>query len=154
MQHTYARLRATLLGLTITLLPPSLAAQVLPGTLAAGNSHSLVLAPDGSLRAWGSKLTPVQTGTATTYAQVVAGVSHTLALRADGTLWSWGANQAGQLGQGSYTSLAPPSQVGTATSWKQLAAGSLHSVAIRADGTLWAWGLNNDGQLGLGNPTN
>jgi alpha-tubulin suppressor-like RCC1 family protein len=151
----------------VALLPLALAAQVLPGTLAAGNSHSLVLAPDGSLRAWGNnldgqlsqgssapQLTPAQAGTATTYTQVVAGASHTLALRANGTLWSWGANQAGQLGQGSYTTQALPSQVGTGASWKQLAAGSLHSVALRADGTLWAWGLNADGQLGLGNTTN
>jgi alpha-tubulin suppressor-like RCC1 family protein len=156
-------MRATFSLALGALLSLAAAAQVLPGTLAAGSSHCLVLAPDGSLRAWGYNIdgqlgqtqpavqpTPAQPGTATTYTQVAAGTSHTLALRADGTLWSWGANQTGQLGQGNNTTQYVPTQVGVTGGWKQVAAGSLHSVGLRADGTLWAWGLNINGQLGLG----
>jgi alpha-tubulin suppressor-like RCC1 family protein len=78
------RTGSTLLVLLPFLTPAALKAQILPGTLSAGNGHSVLLAPDGSLR-WGyngsgqlgngsttTASSPVQAGTATTYAQVAA----------------------------------------------------------------------------------
>jgi alpha-tubulin suppressor-like RCC1 family protein len=77
-----------------------------------------------------------------------------VALRADGTLWAWGRNNNGQLGLGTFTSVAlgtnTPQRVGTNSDWQAIAAGTFHTVALRADGTLWAWGANVAGQLGIG----
>lgn len=163
MQKFYYYLRPILAGLLIALLTFPSTAQILSGTLAAGSAHSVVVQPDGSLRAWGSNsdgqigngggpqvLAPTAVGTSTTYTQVAAGVNHTLAIRADGTLWAWGDNYFGGLGDGTTISRTTPVQVGNATTWKQVAVGNYYSLALRADGTLWAWGNNTYGELGDG----
>lgn len=141
-------------------------AQVLPGTFAAGATHSLAIHADGTLWATGanatgqlgtgtttSQTTWVQVGSLATWVRVAAGARHSLALRADGSLWAWGDNTAGQLGTATSSGtgyVATPTQVpGTYT---QLAAGRAHSLALQANGTLWAWGDNFYGQLG--NATN
>ncbi|MCL2680267.1 MAG: hypothetical protein FWF11_02160, partial [Coriobacteriia bacterium] len=107
-------------------------------SISAGNIHSLAIATDGTLWAWGWNLdgrtglgtdagiqtTPAQVGTATNWTAVSAGTSHSLALRSDGTLWSWGANTDGATGLGTDTgNQTTPLQVGSATSWTQLSAG-------------------------------
>jgi alpha-tubulin suppressor-like RCC1 family protein len=149
MQKFYYSLRPILAGLLAALITLSATAQILPGTLVAGSAHSVVVQPDGSLRAWGSNsagqvgngggtqvLTPSTVGTSTTYTQVAAGVNHTLAIRADGTLWAWGDNYYGGLGDGTTISRTTPVQVGNVTTWKQVAVGNYYSLALRADGTL------------------
>lgn len=97
MKNAYRLLPAALVGLLLALLPLVATAQILPGTLSAGSGHSVLLAPDGSLRTWGYNGSgQLGNGTATTaassvqpgLAQVAAGAFHTLALRADGTLWA------------------------------------------------------------------
>ena len=134
----------------------------------AGTAFTLALKADGTLWAWGDnrlgqlgrgtvggqQSTPVQVGTATTWASVSAGSNHTLALKADGTLWAWGQNTSGELGlsAASLTAQPTPAQVGTAT-WRAISGGSAYSVAIRTDGTLWSWGFNGNGQLGNGTST-
>jgi len=83
-------------------------------TIAAGDSHTLALLADGTLKSWGdnsvgqlgngttiSSLLPVVvTGLAGTVTAIAAGDYHTVALLADGTLQSWGQNGHGQLGDG------------------------------------------------------
>ena len=80
-----------------------------------GDSHGLILAPDGSMWSWGGEdrgfpvlglgkmnHTPnlVRIGSETNWVFVSAGDAHNLALKSDGTIWAWGANFRGQLGDG------------------------------------------------------
>ncbi|MGI4866411.1 MAG: hypothetical protein ACRYFZ_20970 [Janthinobacterium lividum] len=135
-------------------------------TLDAGDTHTVAVRPEGTLRAWGDNAfgqlgngttndssVPVQVGTATNWVSATAGELHTAAVKDDGTLWSWGDNGSGQLGDGTNIRRSSPGRVGTATNWVSVVAGSNHTVAVRADGTLWAWGRNSDGQLGDGSTT-
>ncbi|WP_460585997.1 RCC1 domain-containing protein [Hymenobacter arcticus] len=136
-------------------------------SVSVGTNHTLAVRTDGTLWSWGNnrygqlgtgttlpagdvQATPVQVGTATTWASVQASSESSLALRTDGTLWSWGYNLNGQLGLGTTTDQYQPTQVGTATTWKSMSVGTNHALAIRTDGTLWTWGSNTYGQLGTG----
>jgi alpha-tubulin suppressor-like RCC1 family protein len=139
-----------------------------------GGTHSCARKTDGTVWCWGAntsgqlgdgtttnQTTPVQAGSSTlgsNVAQVVIGFQHSCARQADGTLWCWGANNTGQLGN-STTSTMPtttPVQAGASTLGSNVAevahggSSSLasHSCARKTDGTLWCWGYNNDGQLG------
>ena len=134
--------------------------------IAAGACHTLALATDGTVYAWGSNIwgqlgngktmdawTPVAVSDLTDVAHVAAGAWHSLAVKDDGTLWTWGANWWGQLGDGTYFSRSRP------TSWEVMsdvvhaAGGENHSLAVDSDGLVWAWGGNRHGQLGVGNTT-
>jgi len=82
--------------------------------VSAGTQHSLAIAADGTLWAWGAntngrtglgvdagiQATPAQVGTASDWVLVGInpGCSHSLGMRADGSLWAWGNNAQGQLG--------------------------------------------------------
>jgi alpha-tubulin suppressor-like RCC1 family protein len=143
--------------------------------IAAGHLHSVALASDGTLVAWGSNqygqlgngsTTTAQTPVAVvahgalagkTVVAIAAGGRHTLALTADGRVFSWGSNQAGQLGNGSGNPAAATSPVaifgGGLINGKTvvaIAAGDSHSLALTSDGLAYAWGLGSQGQLGSG----
>ena len=146
-------------------------------TVSIGDSHGLVLAPDGSLWVWGSEdrgwpilglpgtnSTPnlVRLGPDTNWVCASAGDDHNLALKADGTIWAWGANYRGQLGDGNTgVRLTNGAAIGapnlqrrpvptvSASNWVQVIAGGVTSYALKRDGSLWAWGLNNFCQLGI-----
>ncbi len=141
----------------------------------AGFGHSLALASDGTLAAWGRnsegqlgvgttnpEFTPVAvdagSGSALFGKKVVAvaaGVHHTLALCSDGTVAAWGGNTYGQLGDATTTQRTRPVLVnqnsGSALFGKTviaIKAGAHHSLALCSDGTLASWGLNANAQLG------
>ncbi|EMG36506.1 RCC1 domain-containing protein, alpha-tubulin suppressor [Desulfocurvibacter africanus PCS] len=148
--------------------------------IAAGWVHSMALASDGRLWAWGDnydgqlgdgtkpvdKSRPVQVtesgagqGPLPAFTTVATGASyHSLALTADGKLWAWGDNGDGQLGDGTKPDdKIKPVQVAESDAgqaplpaFTAVATGYLHSLALTADGKLWAWGDNYDGQLGDG----
>jgi len=149
-------------------LPPATA-------IAAGMHHSLALAEDGTVWAWGCNnngqlgnnsstpsQVPIQVFSSTTSNNpltniigIAAGLSHSLALSNDSTVWAWGHNNDGQLGNNSTTnSFVPVQVVSSALSLKPLtnivaiAAGGFYSLGLSYDGTVWAWGYNNAGQLG------
>ena len=163
MKQPLLRCLALLLGIFLRLVPAR--AQVLSGTFAAGDVHSLSIHADGTLWAMGDNGygqlglpasvratgTWMQVGTATDWVQVAAGGYHSLGLKANGTLWTWGYNTYGQLGTatnlGTQEPNPTPTQVGTER-YTQVAAGLSHSLALRADGALYAWGRNLYGQLG------
>lgn len=133
------------------------------GAIAAGNAHSLALALDRSVWAWGSnntgqlgdgtrtdRQTPALVRGLSGVMAVSAGWDHSLALKADGTVWAWGDNTYGQLGVDSTVTQLLPVQVGDLNGVKAIAAGKLYSLALKADGTVWAWGYNGGGALGDG----
>jgi len=142
-----------------------------------GDSHGVVLAPDGSIWSWGGQdrgwpvlglgktnLTTnlVRIGSESNWVCISAGDDHNLALKSDGTIWAWGANYRGQLGDGNkgmkFTNGTlnlqdQPVHTVQGNDWVQVEAGSVCSYALKRDGTLWAWGLNNFSQLGIGSWT-
>ena len=91
-------------------------------TVAAGDNHSLAIAGDGSLWAWGRndlsqlgfhtilgafgvaagkrEAAPVQVGSGRDWAAVSGGMLFSVALKRDRTLWGWGGNWTGQLAEG------------------------------------------------------
>lgn len=154
--------RATSSGTTN---PPA----VVPGltnitALAAGDRHSLALAADGRVFAWGDNSSgqigtgvpggsvnqPAPVAGLSNLVAVAAGGVHSLALDADGRVFAWGDNDVGQLGVGGFADAASPTLVAGLANVTAIAGGWLHSLALRADGTVFSWGLNLQGQLGTG----
>lgn len=135
--------------------------------IAAGDSHSLALKSDATVRSWGlnnagqlgdgtttRRLTAVAVQTLTNVTAIAAGGSHSLGLTSDGTVWSWGANGVGQLGDGSTANRTTPVEVQGLTGVVAIAAEGGYSLALRSDGTVWAWGANAAAQLGDGTTQN
>jgi alpha-tubulin suppressor-like RCC1 family protein len=139
-------------------------------SITGGSFHSIALASDGSIAAWGAgsfgqlgnsstsnRTTPVAV-TASPALRVktvvaIAASNHNLALCADGSLLSWGYNFDGQLGNGTTTnSNIPVNVLNTGAlagkSVIAIAVGDSHSLALCSDGSLAAWGNNSAGQLG------
>jgi alpha-tubulin suppressor-like RCC1 family protein len=134
--------------------------------VAAGARHSLALAADGKLYAWGDNIsgqvgvntnrtvirmpTLVTNLGAVTLKAVRAGAEHSLALDADGKVWSWGRPNGGALGYEGISPVRAPQMV-TALTKKiaQIAAGDRHSLFLTEDGEVYASGINTAAQLGL-----
>jgi len=147
---------------------PLPAGKVRPQLVNVGDT-AVLLAPDGSLWAWGGTylsnvcvcpepvLLPVprRIGSDSDWKQVAAGGAwFTAALKNDGSLWAWGCNGDGAVGQPNLTNhFGLPTRIGAETHWTNLCAGPYHSLALKQDGSLWAWGYNNFGQLGDGTGT-
>ena len=132
----------------------------------AGGQHTLAIAEDGSLWAWGrnefgqlgdgttnDRHSPIRIGADNDWVSVSANLVHSAAIRVDGSLWTWGSN-AGRLGDGTTTNRHSPIQVQPGTTWAYVSTGRGHTMGIRADGSLWAWGSNGNGRLGDGTWTN
>jgi alpha-tubulin suppressor-like RCC1 family protein len=144
--------------------------------MTAGYAHTLVLADDGRLYAWGDNSDNTYlgnyefTGNRSTLplavrmqefgsrqiVQITSGYFHSMALAEDGTLFSWGFNGGRQLGGGAFqTSLKVPSEMLPSGSRKgktlltladQAMGGCVH--ALTSDGSLIGWGWNHSGQVG------
>jgi alpha-tubulin suppressor-like RCC1 family protein len=135
--------------------------------IAAGGSHNLALAADGTVWAWGNNgngqagdgttsnhFTPVQVPRLSGVTAIAAGWAHSLALRSDGTVWAWGQNTFGQLGDGTTTEQHSPVQVKNLSDVVAVAAGKETNTALTAAGAVWAWGLNTEGEVGDGTQNN
>ena len=143
-------------------------------SVAIGYQQSYGVTSDGKFFAWGqgsdfgelgqnqrspagTRSSPTQVGTETTWKTAVASRGSVLAVKTDGTAWTWGDNEQGMLahneGGTGQDSRSSPTQIGTNTSWssdvKHLSGGYRAYRAIKTNGTLWTWGFHGYGQLGL-----
>jgi alpha-tubulin suppressor-like RCC1 family protein len=152
--------------------------------VSAGAGHTVAMATDYSLWAWGQN-TAGQTGDSTTvgkssptqiagntssYTFITAGVSDTFAIRTTtNLLFAWGLNTAGQLGLNDTANRSSPVQVFAGTMTSPLipirlntVSGSSYTVVqagsaasvIDSLGRLFTWGTNTNGQLGDNTTTN
>lgn len=141
--------------------------------LAAGASHILVLAEDGTVSARGEGAAAVVPTDLAGIAAIAAGSQHSLALGTNGTVQAWGDNSAGQssvpaglplvraiaaggrhslaltvegvvIGWGDSVAATVPGNLGRA---RAIAAGDRHSLALLEDGSVVAWDDNSEGQL-------
>jgi len=106
-------------------LPPG---KVKPQLVNAG-FYDMLLAPDGSLWAWGGLLgtgvpailslkdsfsrIPQRVGSDSNWRQVACSQNGPVALKNDGSLWLWGFKQSGP----------NPTRIGTETNWSEICAG-------------------------------
>jgi formylglycine-generating enzyme required for sulfatase activity/alpha-tubulin suppressor-like RCC1 family protein len=105
--------------------------------ISAGGTHSLSLAANGTVKAWGGNASG-QTAIPPKLVDIVqisAGGSHNLALRSNGRITAWGANEFGQ------STVPPPLRYA-----KYIAAGRDFSLAIDGISNVVAWGNNSTGQ--------
>jgi alpha-tubulin suppressor-like RCC1 family protein len=123
-------------------------ADVRPGTrfktIAAGSLHSLAIASDGTVIAWGNN-GGMQCAGPTGMGDVVAVAgggygfpSQSLVLRSDGTVAAWGDSAFG-------SSTVPPGLSDVIG----VSAGVQHNLALKSDGTVVAWGDNTSGQTNI-----
>ncbi|MDQ1176257.1 alpha-tubulin suppressor-like RCC1 family protein [Microbacterium sp. SORGH_AS 421] len=139
--------------------------------VSAGQNHSLALAQDGTVWAWGTgdvgqlgtggtsdAALPVSVPLRAKATQVEAAWAYSLALLEDGSVWAWGQNNHGQLGDGSTRDRYSPVRVVfpegvTVGKLADLNNAVYTSFAITPTGTIYAWGLNQQYQLGLNDTT-
>lgn len=133
--------------------------------IAAGGSHSLALAADGTIYAWGwnghgqlglgdymTRYVPTA-ASLTGNKAIAAGDAHSLSLSLDGRMYSTGFNYVGQLGLGNNNDYNRWTVVTGMPPVKAIACGMHHSVALTHTGQVWCAGWNESGQLGTGTTT-
>ena len=134
--------------------------------VSGGDSHSLAIATDGTLWAWGfngsaqlgdgttiTRLVPTQIGTESNWASVSAGYASSAGIKNNGTLWVWGRISANGVSVVETT----PTQVGTSTDWASVSSvGTIGAgtAAIKTDGTLWVWSGDVNDPIQLGSSSN
>jgi len=140
-------------------------ANIAPRILARGNSHSVVVYPDGTVWSWGdNSVGQLGNGTWDNSFDLVQakGISNivavsannegdfTVALDSSGKVWAWGDNGSGQLGlaDGGYNNTNCPASVVGLSNIVSIGNGYFHTVALRSDGTVWTWGDSYHGILG------
>jgi alpha-tubulin suppressor-like RCC1 family protein len=136
-------------------LPPG---KVRPQLVNAG-FYDMLLAPDGSLWAWGGLFNrgvpaslslkdsfsriPQRVGSDSNWRQVACCQSGPVALKNDGSLWIWGFKQSGP----------NPTRIGTETNWSQICVDwNGHNLWLKTDGSIWTW--DPAGHLMSGSSTN
>jgi alpha-tubulin suppressor-like RCC1 family protein len=132
--------------------------------LSTGAYHTLALASDGTVWAWGwngfgqlgdgttvERHLPVQIPGLSGIRRVAAGAFHSVAVTSPaGTVLTWGLNQVGQLGDGTTVDRHQPTPVPGLVDVREVAAGAYHMIAVYDFRPVMAWGWNALGQLGDG----
>ncbi len=126
-------------------------------SVAAGDTHTCALEPDGTVWCWGLygsafSPTPVQI-VGLTASQISASGGHTCALTEDRRIACWGLNTSGQLGNGTVSPFSSPTYVldggespGT-TRYLAVVAGPRNSCGLTSRFEVLCWGDNSAGQV-------
>lgn len=147
--------------------PPLPPGKVQPQIAMTWDSAAIV-APDGSLWAWGGRLfglqcifsnftvtpVPLRVGKDSDWSRVALGVHSTLAIKQDGSLWGWGSNAEWALASAPSNRVYQPWRIDGANDWVDVRAGAGHVMAMKRDRSLWIWGQNSHGQIGDGTTNN
>ena len=141
-----------------------------------GNNHTLAIATDGSLWAWGGNnlgqlgngstinyVSPVKIGTSS-WTSIGVSDDTSCAIDISGRLFAWGNNAVYQIGDGTSINKSSPVLLSTENyislttltnvSWTAISAGTSHSMAIAKDGSLWTTGAGASGAQGTGTTVN
>jgi alpha-tubulin suppressor-like RCC1 family protein len=132
----------------------------------AGARHTLVLATDGTVYAFGTRALlglgaserwwvrsgsgeamPRRIRVLSAVTAVFAGSRHSACIDESGQLFTWGENSFNLLGRAG--SPAEPCVVGGLPAIHSVACGGLHTVAATTSGLVYAWGANQNGELGV-----
>ncbi|MES2737132.1 MAG: choice-of-anchor D domain-containing protein [Verrucomicrobiota bacterium] len=144
-------------------------------SVATGSSHTLALATDGRVYAWGlnssgqlgdgsatARTSPVAVDVGVSSAlngkvvvAIAAGSAHSLALTNEGKVYAWGAAASGALGDNQTASnrtravaVLDGAISFTSKQIVEIAAGTTYSMALDSTGKVYTWGLGTNGQLG------
>jgi hypothetical protein len=161
-------LKSTLLSLVLLAPVATFAGEV---RLATSGTHTLVIAPDGTVLCQGRNhlkqcavagggtyvetLTPVA-GVPKGLAVATGDADHSMVLGVDGKVYMWGQNPYGLLGgseRGAKTVRDTPTLVPELRDVTAIAACRNAGAALRADGTVWMWGADEEGVLATGTIT-
>jgi len=113
------------------------------------DDQAILLAPDGSLWAWGGRqfglrgilnkptvtVRPKRIGNDSDWNRIAANWSSTLAIKSDGSLWRWGFNHFPRTEHISY-----PTRIGSDNDWSDVSVGAGHCLALKKGGTLLVMG--------------
>lgn len=135
-----------------------------------GGQHTCALTVSGGVECWGANsygqlgngttidrsIPAVVVGLGSEMTAITAGWGHTCALTVGGGAKCWGLNGAGQLGDGTTTSIrtTPVDVTGLNSKIVAITAGMNHTCGLTAGGGVKCWGDNTWGQLGDGTTTN
>lgn len=128
--------------------------------LASGSDSFCVLTADGSVYCWTGtdgvvrKISGLSAVASVAPGNIMpgAGNKHSCTVQTDGSAFCWGNNNAGELGDGTFTRRETPVQVsglGPGTTAAILVAFN-SSCALKTDGSVVCWGDNNSSDLGDG----
>ena len=128
-------------------------------SVAAGDSHSLVLTMSGEVFAFGSaehgklglgKLsssirynTPEKIKTLKNIKKISCGENHSAAINSEKVILTWGYGWQGQLGYGLKETLNEPTSILIQVNWKDIACGAAHTVGLSVEGIVYHWGEIN-----------
>ena len=128
--------------------------------ISSGEYHTCSFRNNGALYCWGRN-DYVQLANGTTGSSIIdipnrvgnnfdwthisSGEEHTCSISNNGALYCWGYNNAGRLGNGTYTSKNTPTRIGSNSDWTHISLGYYHTCGIRNNGRLYCWGWNQYG---------
>jgi alpha-tubulin suppressor-like RCC1 family protein len=143
--------------------------EVLTGARQVSRSrHACAVLETGGLRCWGAnnagqvgdgttvdpRLSPSDSDVLTGVEAVGTGAHHTCALMKTGGVRCWGMNNAGQLGDGTYTDRHTPPATDVIADVRAISVELFTTCVLRKNGGVRCWGSNVEGQLGDGTTTN
>lgn len=139
--------------------------------IAAGNTHTCALTPEGKAYCWGGNSfgrlgigktdnqpipVPTEVAGGHSFRKISVGGLHTCAVSHEGKAYCWGSQARGKVGNGqtAIDSIFEPFEVPGLSNVTDIVAAADHTCATTADGKVYCWGNGRAGRLGNGMMTN